>query len=147
METQQSRQIVTALAHRVDTGANARQIADAIISTWQEIDAALSPILGRQGVGLLYQRSLALVARSHPWLTGICENAQALVPDALRAAFARQTTATAATAGRDLFQAFHEMLSSLVGPPLAGRLLRFVLEPDEPELPELASTGTSGMRS
>ena len=147
METQQSRQIVTALAHRVDTGANARQIADAIVSTWQEIDAALSPILGRQGVGLLYQRSVALAARTHPWLAGICENAHALVPDALRAAFSRQTAATAAAAARDLLQAFHEMLASLVGPPLAGRLLRFLLAPDEPQLPELAAVETSGMRS
>lgn len=95
---------------------------------------------------MLYQRSLALAARTHPWLAGICEDA-ALIPDALRAAFSRQGSATAASAGCDLLQAFHEMLASLVGGALAERLLRFVLASDEPEPPVLAAVGSSGPRA
>lgn len=132
MENQQSRRIVAALASRVETGADAPQIADAIVSTWREIDAALSPVLGSQAVALLYQRSICQAAGSRPWLTDICESGQTLVPEALRAAFAQQSTATAAAGGYELLQAFHGMLASLVGLPLTERLLRFVCEPDSP---------------
>lgn len=133
MENQQSRRIVSALAHRVETGADARQIAEAIVSTWREIDTTLSPVLGQQAVAMLYQRSICLAATSRPWLADICENGQTLVPDALRAAFAQQGTATAAAGGYELLQAFHGMLASLVGLPLTERLLRFVCAPDGPD--------------
>lgn len=136
MESKQSRRIVTALAHRVETGADSRQIADAIVSTWMEIDAALSPVLGRHAVALLYQRSVHLAGRPHPWLAGICEDGQAAVTEALRQAFARQDSATAAAGGYELLQAFHGMLASLVGVPLAERLLRFVCASDDADAPE-----------
>lgn len=132
MENQQSRRIVAALARRVETGADAQQIADAIVSTWGEIDATLSPVLGPQAVTLLYQRSICQAAKSRPWLTDICESGQTLVPEALTAAFARQTSETAAAGGYELLQAFHGMLASLVGQPLTERLLRFVCAPDDP---------------
>ncbi|MGH8084818.1 MAG: hypothetical protein ACREPV_06040 [Lysobacter sp.] len=132
MENQQSRRIVAALAHRVETGADAQQIADAIVSTWREIDTALSPVLGPQAVALLYQRSICLAAGSRPWLAEICESGQTLVPEALKAAFAQQSTDTAAASGYELLQAFHGMLASLVGLPLTERLLRFVCAPDAP---------------
>lgn len=132
MESQQSRRIVTALAHRVETGADARQVADALVSTWQEIDAALSPVLGRHAVALLYQRSACHAAKAHPWLAGICEDRRALPTEALRTAFEQQGSATAAAAGYELLRAFLGMLASLVGLPLAERLLRFVYSSDEP---------------
>lgn len=132
MENQQSRRIVSALARRVETGADAQQIAEAIVSTWWEIDAALSPVLGPQAVTLLYQRSICLAAKSRPWLTNICESGQTLEPEALRTAFAQQSTDTAAAGGYELLQAFHGMLASLVGLPLTERLLRFVCAPDVP---------------
>lgn len=132
MENQQSRRIVAALAHRVETGADARQIADAIVSTWREIDATLSPVLGPQAVAMLYQRSVCIAAKSRPWLGDICENGRTLVPDALMAAFASQSTAAAAAGGYELLHAFHGMLASLIGLPLTERLLRFVCAPDGP---------------
>ncbi len=133
MESQQSHRIITALAHRVETGADARQIADAIVSTWREIEAALAPVPGRQAVALLYQRSLYLAADTHPWLAGSGDGAGIpMAPDALRPAFAQRSSADAAVAGGDLLRVFHEMLASLVGPPLAERMLRFVCAPDGP---------------
>lgn len=134
MENQQSRRIVSALARRVETGADAQHIAEAIVSTWREIDTALSPVLGRQAVALLYQRSICLAASSRPWLANICESGQTLEPAELRFAFALQNTDTAATGGYELLQAFHETLASLVGLPLTERLLRFVCAPDEPDV-------------
>lgn len=132
MESQQSRRIVTALAHRVETGADARQVADALVSTWQEIDAALSPVLGRHAVALLYQRSACQAAKTHPWLAGVCEDRKALPTEALRSAFEQQGSAAATAAGYELLRAFLGMLASLVGLPLAERLLRFVYSADGP---------------
>ena len=133
MEDQQSRRIVAALARRLETGADAPRIADALVSTWLEIEATLSPVLGAKSVALLYQRSICQAAEHRPWLNDICGNDPVLAPDALRAAFASQTDETAAEAGYELLQAFHGMLASLVGPPLAERLLRFVCAPDAVE--------------
>ena len=145
MENQQSRRIVSALARRVETGADAQQIAEAIVSTWREIDTALSPVLGQHAVELLYQRSICLAARSRPWLTDICENGRTLEPAALRSAFAQQSTDSAAAGAYELLQAFLGMLASLVGLPLTERLLRFVCAPDAtdariPEPTQLEST-------
>jgi hypothetical protein len=132
VEDQQSRRIVSALARQVETGADARQIAEALISTWGEIEGALSPVLGPRAVALLYQRSICLAAGSRPWLAPICESGRALEPEALRSAFAPQSTDTAAAGGHELLQAFHATLVSLVGQPLTERLLRFVCAPETP---------------
>lgn len=133
MENLQSRRIAAALADRVETGADARKIAQAVVSTWREIDATLSPVLGSQAVTLLYQRSICQASATCSWLADICESGEPLVPDALRAAFARQSGDAAAAGGLELLQAFHGILASLVGPPLTERLLRFVCAPDGPD--------------
>jgi hypothetical protein len=45
---------------------------------------------------------------------------------ALKAAFAQQTSSDARNAGNSLMQAFHELLTSLVGASLTERLLHSV---------------------
>ena len=127
MESQESRRIAAPLAHRVAQDADAAQIAEAAVSIWQEIDAALTPIIGQRGVAALYRRSLYITAATHPWLAGTHEGAQTAMDfAALKSVLAQQSGANAATGGSALFQTFHELLTSLVGPSLTERLLRSV---------------------
>jgi hypothetical protein len=70
MESYEGSLIAATLANRAGKGTDAALIADAIVSTWQLIDTALSPIIGHGGVAALYKRSLYLTGRVHPWLVG-----------------------------------------------------------------------------
>jgi hypothetical protein len=111
----------------VKDGADAEQLADAIVAVWLDIDRALHPIIGRRGVAALYHRSLKLTAAAHPWLAVGHADAQAAVePSALRAALVQQAPADAAAAGGALFETFHGLLASLVGKSLTTRLLHAV---------------------
>ncbi|WP_208543174.1 hypothetical protein [Marilutibacter alkalisoli] len=127
MESQESQRIAIVLARRAET---AGQIADTMVSTWQAIDAALSPIIGQRGVAVLYKRSLYLAGHAHPWLAGMHEDSQATMDlMALRSVFAQQSSTDAAVAGGAFLQTFHELLSSLIGLSLTERLLRPVWAP------------------
>jgi hypothetical protein len=127
LENKAGRRWPAPLADRVTDGADAEQVAGAIVAIWLEIDQALHPIIGRRGVAALYNRSLSLTAAAYPWLpigqTGI---PAAVDPSALRSALAQQAAVEAAAGGSALFQSFHELLASLVGTALTERLLRSV---------------------
>ncbi|NRF65697.1 hypothetical protein HLB44_01735 [Aquincola sp. S2] len=126
MQSRVSR-LIAPLAQRVGEDASAAQIAAAVIATWREIDAALSPIIGTRGVAALYRRSLHLTAATHRWIT---VQPEVLPPEmdlaGLQSMIALQSSADAAAGSTALFQAFHELLGSLVGPALTERLLRTV---------------------
>jgi hypothetical protein len=127
VDSEKNSQLVATLAQRVGNGADAGQIADAIVVTWQEIEMALTPILGQRGVATLYKRSLYLTAVAHPWLAGTHEGVHTAVDLAtLRATFARQTSGNAVAGGVALLHTFDGLLASLVGPSLTERLLRSV---------------------
>jgi hypothetical protein len=127
MHSQESSRLAAPLAHRVGKDADAARIAEAIVSTWQEIDAALSPIIGQRGVAALYKRSLYLTGAAHPWLAATHGSVQPTMDlAALKSVFVQQTSADAAAAGNALLQKFHELLASLVGSSLTERLLRSV---------------------
>lgn len=116
-----------ALGSSVAAAGDAPQVAAAVVSTWQEIDAALCPIIGRGGVAALYKRSLQLTHPHHPWLAGMQESGQAPMDlVALRRALAQQSPASAAAAGEAMLQTFWELLSGLVGATLGEQLLRSV---------------------
>src|SRR5688500_8873461 len=68
MQSRVSR-LIAPLAQRIGEDASAAQIAEAVIATFSEIDAVLSPIIGTRGVAALYRRSLHLTAATHPWMT------------------------------------------------------------------------------
>lgn len=120
----ESRQIGVTLAEQVSEGADAARVADHVVAVWQVVEDALTPIIGQRGVVALYRRSLYLVATDHPWLAGLREaDPPAVDATALRSALAQQDPAAAAAGGGDLLQTFHELLASLVGPSLTGRLL------------------------
>lgn len=115
------------LACRVGEDADAMQIAQAMDTIWQEVDAALAPILGHQGVAALYKRSLHLAGEAHPWITAGQGDAGAdMNLPALKSTLSSRSSADAATAGGALLDAFHGLLASLVGPSLTERLLRSV---------------------
>jgi len=125
MERQEGRRAAMPLARRITNDADAAQIAGATVAAWQEIDAALRPIIGPRGVCALYKRSLYLTASSHPWLAGLHEGAQSAMDlAALKAVLARQDSADARAGGAALLQTLHELLAGLIGPSLADRLLQ-----------------------
>lgn len=113
--------IVAPLAHRVQAGASAAQIASAVIGLWNEIDDALTPIIGTRGVVALYQRSLHLSMASHPWLA-VKTNGGG--PVNLQTLLAQQSAADAAAGGSTFLHTFHSLLTSLIGASLTERLLR-----------------------
>lgn len=127
MERHEAHAISAPLASRVGRDASAAQVAEAMATICQEIDDALAPVIGRKGVAALYGRSLHLGASVHPWLAvGPAGVPATIDTSALRAALSQQT-GTAAAAGASAFlQAFHSLLTSLVGPSLTERLLRTV---------------------
>ena len=127
MSSPESRRIAAALITRAGEGAHSEAISDAMVATWQEIDSALQPIIGHQGVAALYKRSLHLTSPNHLWLASA--HASALPPmdlDSLKAVLMRQTAAQAALGGAGLLQTFYGLLASMVGPSLTERLLRSV---------------------
>ncbi len=104
--------------------AEAAHLADAIVSRWQQMDAALRPVIGAGGVVALYSRGLSLAGANHPWLAGARTPGGAF-PDAtaLKALFASQSGTNAVDGGRALMERLHELLVSLIGDSLTQRLL------------------------
>ncbi|WP_250548239.1 hypothetical protein [Pseudomonas hormoni] len=127
MESEGGRQIVASLAHRVGANAEITRIAKAIVSTLQDMSAALTPIIGQQGVVALYRRSLHLCASTHPRLAGIYNRVQtALDLINLNSVLVEQSEVDALFFGEVLLTTFYELLTTLIGPSLSARLLRDV---------------------
>lgn len=136
LKSQPSRPWPAPLADRVSDGADAEQVADAIVAIWLEIDQVLHPIIGHRGMAALYNRSLHLTAVAYPWLAIDQPAVPAAVdPSGLRSALVQQAAAEAAAGGNALFLTFHELLSSLVGASLTDRLLRSVWTHSSPDSP------------
>ena len=114
-----------AFAPHAERGADIEQVAVAVVSTWQQIDLALAPVIGKRGIATLYRRSVFLTAaRGRPWLAPLHEAAgEAIDLAALKALILQQTAATAAEGADALLRTFCEVLSSLIGPALSERLL------------------------
>jgi hypothetical protein len=113
------------LARLAAHSANAGEVADATVATWRDIDAALSPIVGKRAVAALYARSLHLTRASHPSLADVQDGVLSFDEFAsLHAALARQTAPDAAAASAALLQTFTDLLTRLIGAPLTERLLR-----------------------
>ncbi|MDB5802559.1 MAG: hypothetical protein JWL63_3498 [Rhodocyclales bacterium] len=125
MESRASSPIAAPVALSTDKTADAVQIADAMVSTWLEIDAALRPIIGQGGVAALYKRTLYLTAPTHAWLASTHEGVHAPMDlTTLKGVLAQQSNADAAAGSRAILHTFNELLTSLVGPSLTERLLR-----------------------
>ncbi len=134
--SEESRQIVASLAHRVGPTADPASIAEAIVSILQDIDAVLTPIIGQQGAVALLRRSLRLSVQTHSRLSGTYDRVQA-APDLsdLKALLIEQTEADALFFGEVLLTTFYTLLTTLIGPSLTARLLRDVWEPSLSDTP------------
>jgi len=127
VQAQESDGLAAFLTRTVADGASSRQIAEAVGSALQGIDQALAPIIGKSGVAALYKRTVHLAGRTHSFLALSQDGVPtAMDATALTAALEQQTAADAAAAGALLLRTFHELLTTLVGPLLAERLLRSV---------------------
>jgi len=96
---------------------------------WRRMEEIVAPIIGAGGVGAIYGRSLACARRAYPWLPVVqglpCGPIElASLCDAL----ARQPASEASSADAMLQETFGELLASLVGSRLAGRLLGLSFE-------------------
>ncbi|MHC8341994.1 hypothetical protein [Pseudomonas sp. RT6P73] len=134
--SEESRQIVASLAHRVGPNADIARIAQAIISTLRDMDVALTPIIGPQGVAALYRRSLHLCASTHPRLAGIYDKVPpGMDLTALKSVIVEQNDTDALFFGEVLLTTFYELLTTLIGPSLTERLLRGMWEPSLSDTP------------
>lgn len=107
--------------------ATAERIAATAAATWTDFESALAPIIGPRGVAALGQRSLHLVSTAHPWLAaGQPRGAIVFEPARLWPLLATRQPGEAASASHDFMATCHDLLSSLIGPPLTERLLREV---------------------
>ncbi|MEB0147677.1 hypothetical protein [Pseudomonas sp. CCC2.2] len=128
-ESEESRQIVASLAHRVGNKTDPAHIVEAIVATLQDMDAALTPIIGQQGVVALYRRSLYLCASTHPRLAGTHQHVRTDIDlTALKSMLVKQNSTEACLFGEELLKTFYELLTTLVGPSLTEHLLRSVWE-------------------
>jgi len=118
------------LANRIGSDPSSTQIAAAVLAIWEEIDDALTPIVGPLRLIALYRRTVHLAAAQHPWLAGRDEGILTDTdPAVLKSVLAQRSSAEAAAGGSAFLNTFHELLASLIGPSLTARLLRSVWEP------------------
>lgn len=106
---------------------DAVRIAKIAVSIWDGMGAALSPIIGQRGVAALFKRSVYLTRTAYPCLSRLSE---ATLPSGelalLQQVLAQQGRIEAVAVNLALLQNFHELLISLIGASLSGRLLRHV---------------------
>jgi hypothetical protein len=126
-ESKESHRIVATLVQRAGNGATVPELAESIVSTWQTIEASLTPIMGQRSVAMLYKRSCYLASREHAWLMDMHQGMQTTMNlAALKSALlAQSSTEIASGAGRAL-QMFYEVLTNLLGASLTERLLQSV---------------------
>jgi hypothetical protein len=122
------------LAQGAGEAPDASAIAEATLSTWQQVAARLAPVIGARGVDALFSRSLHVTSKTCPGLAtaGNDGNSAALLAG-LKARLAGQETAAAAEASQALLVNFTELLATLIGASLTERLLAPVWLPPPPE--------------
>jgi len=124
IEKREGPRIVATLALRVGQTTNSTQIADAVGQIWSEAAFALTPILGQEGVAALLKRSLFLSASTYAWLTITpTDDKKSIDLDALKALIANRTAEEATAGSSALFLQFYGLLTNLIGPSLADRIL------------------------
>jgi hypothetical protein len=110
-------------------GADAPRLADAAATVWRNLDATLSPIIGKRGVAALFKRSLLLTAPAHPFLVAAHWDVETGDDfDSLRASLKQQSVANAIATNGALLQQFVDLLTTLIGASLTERLLQSILD-------------------
>ncbi|WP_237749276.1 hypothetical protein [Pseudomonas rhizosphaerae] len=123
-ESGASQKIAAALAYRVGSLVDRSQVASAIISMFEDINAALTPIIGPKGVAALYRRSLFLCMSTHPIYADRYKGlAVAMNLTEFRSILSEQEKTDAVCFSEQLLKTFYELLATLIGRSLAARLL------------------------
>jgi|EndMetStandDraft_4_1072995.scaffolds.fasta_scaffold05651_2 hypothetical protein len=116
--------VTTALTRRIGKCTDARAVALAFASTWQQIADALEKVVGRRGVGVLLDRALYLTTKQHGWLQPSSDPGKEADPlPNLIAALETQSASESIEASRLLLENFTELLDTLIGESLTDRLL------------------------
>jgi len=124
IENREGPRIVATLALRVGRSTNSTQIADAVAQIWSEAESALTPIIGREGVAALLKRSLFLSGSAYTWLLNTPKGVHKFTDlDTLKSLIASQTAEEATAGSTALFLQFYGLLTNLIGPSLADRIL------------------------
>jgi len=116
----------TALALKIEQGADAAEVAAVVTRALGAMAAKLSPIVGKAGVVALYKRSIHLASPAYPWLSSSGDARDEIDLAALGSSLAGQGAAGAAEAGAAVVETFRDLLGSLVGIDLTHRLLHSV---------------------
>lgn len=115
------------LAHRAGAAADARAVADATIGTWRQLESLLAPVIGKQGVDVIFRRALHLSSNRFSWLAFGEEFVDsAVLLASLQARLASRQPDEVAEAGYALLVNFTELLTTLIGEALSERMLRQV---------------------
>lgn len=112
------------LAHRAGEVAQAGLIAKAAISTWHDVSLRLAPVIGGQGVYVLFRHAVYVTGKTFPWLamaTNEGSNTELLA--VLQARLAGSDADLAVEASNALLINFAELLAGLIGESLSERLL------------------------
>ena len=99
-------------------------VADSAVSYWSLLAAQIISIIGEGGFDSLYARSVFLSQSAYPWLaasSGAARTAHRFTD--LKNSLETQTPALASEANSLLLITFTDILASLVGGPLMGRIL------------------------
>jgi hypothetical protein len=124
VEKHQNPRIAEFLSQRSGKNPAAAETADALIAVWQDIAAALHSIIGRQGIAALYDRSVSLTSKKHPWLAASRAGTDNSVDSAaLRSIVAQQSASDAAAGASEFLQTFYDVLVSLIGAALCEQLV------------------------
>jgi hypothetical protein len=113
-----------ALSSQLGASPSATAVGAATVATWDQLAACLVPVIGRQGVDVLFSRAVHLTIAAYPWLEvpGARHDGQMPLTD-LRSRLELRDPEAAAAASQAVLLTFAELLSSLIGQPLTDRLL------------------------
>jgi hypothetical protein len=122
------------LARHSEAIPDATAVAEAALRAWRGVVAVLEPVIGVQGVAVLFARSLLITGRAYPCLAIAGEPGEGATLFALVKARTEACEGPVALeASHALLVTFTELLSTLIGESLAGRLLGPVWESQAPE--------------
>ena len=124
MQLEDGRPIASILLPRVAAGASSADIANAVVGAFEEVDRALSPIVGRRGLAALLNRALHVAGARHSWLQSTFDDGRAPLDfEPLRSILACQSDSETAAGGGELLYGFRELLVALIGLQLTEQLL------------------------
>jgi hypothetical protein len=114
--------MLRALSHEFPEKLDSVAIAGGLERVLEDIRTVLSPVVGSRGVAALLQRSLQVASHQFASIPTPSGGEDGVDLHALQAAIASQDPAAARAAVEGVFNAFYDLLTSLIGVPLTERL-------------------------